>query len=98
MARPPVAFSEPGREAAGGGPEPSAELVVEGFDLVAQLEEAEVEQPLRVARVGAERAARDRGPALGARTVSRLREGPEHDYVIRRTRRPGRSPASVKLS
>jgi hypothetical protein len=98
MARPPVAFSEPGREAAGGSPEPSAELVVEGFDLVAQLEEAEVEQPLRVARVSAERVARNRRPALWARHVGWLRQRPEHDYVVRRARPAGRSPAVVKLS
>ena len=58
MARTPVALGEPGRESAPGPSEPVGQLRVERSDLIAKLEEAEVEQPLGVTDVGADRSAR----------------------------------------
>jgi hypothetical protein len=74
----PVALGEPGREAAAGRGEPRAELRVERSNLIAKLEEAEVEQPLGVADVSAHRSARYGCPAVGTRHVRRFGVGTKH--------------------
>jgi hypothetical protein len=48
----PVALGEPRREASAGRREPGGELRVERGDLLAELEEVEVEEPLALADVG----------------------------------------------
>jgi hypothetical protein len=73
-----VTFGDPGREASARRRQPLGELRVECADFLTKLEEAKVEQSLRVAHVGARGCALDRRPALGAGHVARLRERPEH--------------------
>ena len=58
--------------------QPGGELPVEGGDLLTKLREAEVEQALRVADMGRERRALDRGTAFRAGHEGRLWEGTKH--------------------
>jgi hypothetical protein len=72
-------LGDPRGEASAGRRQPRGELRFERGDLLAELEEAEVEQSLALAYVGAELGVLYRRPALGAGHVGRLGERAEHN-------------------
>jgi hypothetical protein len=73
-----VALGEPRSEASARRREPRGELRVERGDLLAKLEEAEVEQVLGIALVEVDLDALYGHPALGARHEAGLWERAEH--------------------